>query len=150
MKITIENLSVKFEKTVLCNLNLEFSENTAIMGPSGSGKTTLLNVISGLLTPDSGSVEFSEKPKISFVFQENRLFEEYSPIENVKAVSSKDVSEEKIALLLEALGIKREDHQKAVASFSGGMKRRVSLARALIFKSNILLLDDITLMVYPL
>ncbi len=142
MKITIDNLSVKFEKIVLEKLNLEISENAAIMGPSGSGKTTLLNVLSGLVKQNSGKVKFSEKPRISFVFQENRLFEEFSAVENVKAVLTKNITEEKIAHLLEELGIERGEQNKAVSTFSGGMKRRVAIARALLYKSNVLLLDE--------
>lgn len=142
MKITLENLSVKFEKIVLENINLDISENIAIMGASGSGKTTLLNVISGLIKQTSGKIRFSEKPRISFVFQENRLFEEFSAMENVRAVAPKDITGEEISALLCGLGIEREDQGKAVSLLSGGMKRRVSLARALTYKSNILLLDE--------
>ena len=142
MKIKTENLSVSFEKTVLENLNLEIAENTAIMGESGSGKTTFLNAVSGLLKPDSGKISFSKKPRISFVFQENRLFENYSALDNVKAVAPKEVTEKEISDLLESLGIEKEDQQKAVSTFSGGMKRRVAISRALIYKSNLLLLDE--------
>jgi ABC-type multidrug transport system ATPase subunit len=142
MKIKTENLSVSFEKTVLENLNLEIAENTAIMGESGSGKTTFLNAVSGLVKPDSGKISFSKKPRISFVFQENRLFENYSALDNVKAVAPKEVTEKEISDLLESLGIEKEDQQKAVSTFSGGMKRRVAISRALVYKSNLLLLDE--------
>lgn len=142
MKITLNNICVSFEKTVLENLNLEIAENTAIMGESGSGKTTLLRVISGLIKPDSGGIDFSEKPRISFVFQENRLFDEFSAVENIRAVLPKEKKEEEISALLSSLGIEEEAHQKAVRDFSGGMKRRVAIARALLFKSNILFLDE--------
>ena len=74
------------EQTVLDRFSAEIDDNTAIMGASGSGKTTLVRLILGLESPDHGEVVFTKKPKFSVVFQEDRLFEDFSAVENITAV----------------------------------------------------------------
>jgi NitT/TauT family transport system ATP-binding protein len=128
---------------VLDGYSAVITENTALMGASGKGKTTLLRIISGLERPDSGEVKFSEKPKLSFVFQEDRLFEDFSAVENITAIIGKGAeNERKAAEMLLSLLIDTTEHSGAVRDFSGGMKRRVAIARALLAEHDVLLLDE--------
>ena len=91
-KIILRNISVSFDGLgVLENFSAEISENTAIMGPSGKGKTTLVRAIMGLLVPDGGEIDFANKPKFSAVFQEDRLFEDFSAVKNVASVCGKNI-----------------------------------------------------------
>jgi len=116
------------------------------MGPSGKGKTTLVRIIAGLSSPCSGTVEFSSKPMFSVVFQEDRLFNDFSAIENVSLIFDKKTSKKeakaRASELLSELLISPEEQNKAVKDFSGGMKRRVALARALAAEHDILILDE--------
>ncbi len=142
--IFIQNLSKSFDKkTVFKDFNLTIRENniTCIMGPSGCGKTTFLRILAGLETADGGTITGINKKKISFVFQENRLCEEFSAFSNVSLVTGKSVEARKIEEAFSALGI-TEIRNKPVSTFSGGMKRRVAIIRAILFDSDVLILDE--------
>ncbi len=146
-KIILKNITKKFDtEAVLDNFSCEIDENTAIMGPSGKGKTTLLRIISGLTESDSGTIKFSRNPTFSVVFQEDRLFSDFSAIENVSVVVSKKTPKKEVQTraseLLSQLLISPEEQNKAVKDFSGGMKRRVAIARALAADHDILILDE--------
>lgn len=146
-KIILKNITKKFDtEAVLDNFSCEIAENTAIMGPSGKGKTTLLRIISGLTESDSGTIKFSRNPTFSVVFQEDRLFSDFSAIENVSVVVSKKTpkkeAQTRASELLCELLISPEEQNKAVKDFSGGMKRRVAIARALAADHDILILDE--------
>jgi NitT/TauT family transport system ATP-binding protein len=110
------------------------------MGSSGKGKTTLLNLVLGLQKPDNGVVSVESK-NISAVFQEDRLCEDFTAVANVVAVTGKKVPREKIVELLKELELSGNENEK-VKNLSGGMKRRVAIARCLLAESNILLLDE--------
>lgn len=120
----------------------EFTAGRAhcISGPSGSGKTTLLRLVAGLEKPDSGKITGAESKKISAVFQEDRLFENLSAEKNVLLTAKPGFSRRDAAALLHRLGI--ADEKKRVAEFSGGMKRRCAIARALAADYDILILDE--------
>ena len=144
----IENLCFSYldkeiEKTVFDGLNLSSNSRIiCLMGPSGCGKTTLLHILAGLLKPCGGTV--SDFPKsISIMFQEDRLLSWLNAYENVALVRSGNPSwkgqEDIASQLLKALDI---DPAMDIGSMSGGMKRRVALARALAFESEALLLDE--------
>ena len=112
---------------------------TCIMGPSGCGKTTLLRLILGLEQPDSGRILGQTFP-MAAVFQENRLFEDFSALSNVTAVCSKERRSEAAQHLI-ALGLGESLHAP-VRTLSGGMKRRVAVARAVLAPGEILILDE--------
>lgn len=125
-------------KTVLQKLSLSLPEQgaVALMAPSGFGKTTLLRVLAGLLKPSSGTVSGLENKKIAFLFQEDRLLPWLNAEKNVSIVSSA----EKARLWLQAMEI--EDPGLYPHEMSGGMQRRVALARATAFGGDLLLLDE--------
>ena len=127
------------------DFSVKIAENTALMGASGKGKTTLARILAGIERADGGEVSGIHGVSFSFVFQEDRLFEDFCAIDNVsavmKSVSASD-AKKRAAELLEALLIPSSDHQKAVADFSGGMKRRVAIARALASEYDVLILDE--------
>lgn len=104
--------------------------------PSGSGKTTLLRILAGLLKPDGGNV--TVPGVVSMMFQEDRLCEEYNAIKNVEMVcGDRQKAEDALAELLE-----KEALEKPCELLSGGMKRRVSLVRAMEADSAFVLLDE--------
>ena len=139
----LKNICKSFgDKSVLNNLSVEFKNGsrTCIMGASGSGKTTLLNVIMGLIKPDSGEM-IDPSSRIAAVFQEDRLCEPYSAVANVLAVTGKEVAEDKILSLLRELRLQGSEYLP-VSTLSGGMRRRVALARALLARGDTVILDE--------
>ncbi len=141
--IVLKNVSKRFgEKVVFDKFNHAFSKGSrvCIMGASGRGKTTLFNLLLGLIKPDSGEIIGVPK-KLSAVFQEDRLCEEFTSVENVRAVTGKTVKNEEIVALLDELGLSGSENQP-VSSLSGGMRRRVALARALLAENEMLILDE--------
>ena len=136
----IENLNKSFgEKTIFKDFNCEFKDGCVnyLMGESGIGKTTLMRLISGLDKDYSGNIE---KPnKISYVFQEPRLFSTLTVIENIKLVEQgTKKSAEKILKMLELTSAKG----LYPSELSGGMKMRLSLARALYYNGDLFLMDE--------
>ena len=141
--IKIENLSFSYgKKSVIEDLSLELPDRGvfALMGPSGCGKTTLLYLISGLLKAKNGKIQ-RESDKVAYSFQEPRLLEQKSALENVKFVLN-DKDKDKIALsFLTDLSLEAEANTLP-RQLSGGMKQRVSLARALAFDGDVSLFDE--------
>lgn len=140
--IEIINLTKSFDKkTVLKNFNAIFRQGmTCLMGESGIGKTTLANLILGLLEPDSGEIRGVQGKIINCVFQENRLIEQFSAMKNLLLVCSKAKKNEALALLCQ-MGM-QDNTQCPVSTLSGGMKRRVEIARALINPADIYIFDE--------
>lgn len=130
------------DKPVLKDFTLEIKEGETVvfMGPSGVGKTTLLRIAAGLENPDSGEVTGIPEKK-AFVFQEDRLAEDYSVASNIKMASSARISAEVLEKHLEELGLAGEAKNK-VRKLSGGMKRRVAIARAVVADADIIFLDE--------
>ena len=125
-------------KTVLKNVSftVQDGENVALMAPSGFGKTTLLKVIAGLIPPMRGTVSGTEHKKIAFLFQEDRLLPWLTARENVAVVSDENQAKSWLERM-EIDGGNQYPHQ-----LSGGMQRRVALARAMAFDGDLLLLDE--------
>ena len=146
MDITIKNLSKAFdEQLVLNDFTHTFKEGTTtcIMGKSGVGKTTLLSILMGLEQADSGQIEGLSDKKISVVFQEDRLCMNLTALLNIKMVLKKEstFSDEKILGLLSRIGIDVTD-KKTVSEYSGGMRRRVAILRALFADYDLLIMDE--------
>lgn len=152
MEIKIRQLSKSYENKAVweqLNLSIPLGGRVALMGQSGCGKTTLLRILMGLERQDSGTVE-GMPPRLSAVFQEDRLCPEFSAVENVKLVMQTHKSgrrkrrenpEEEIRKHLSMLGLVGS-LDKPVETLSGGMKRRVAIARAYLAPSDMLLLDE--------
>lgn len=145
MDIVIKDLNKTYgEKTVLNNVSAVFhaGQCTCIMAESGKGKTTLLRLIMGLEQPDSGSIS-GVPERISVVFQEDRLCEDFSIAANIRMVldNDTDISDDGIRELLSELSM-QEDINTPVGQLSGGMKRRVAIARAIAYDSEWLILDE--------
>lgn len=143
MDIVVSKLSKSFgTNQVLVDLNITFPEYelTCLMGPSGCGKTTLLNILMGFIHPDEGSVRGVPRLK-SAVFQEDRLCEGFNAVSNIRLVCDRKVNTGKIISHLEKIGLKGSFDQP-VSEFSGGMKRRVAIVRAILAKSDVLFLDE--------
>lgn len=146
-EVKLINLCKSYEEnTVLDNINMDIQENkiTVISGPSGCGKTTLLNIISGVEKKDSGQVILKDN-SISYIFQEDRLIPYLTVYENIafvlKSTVDKNEMDKVITKYLELVRL-IEFKDKLPSKLSGGMKRRVAIARAFAYKSRLLLMDE--------
>lgn len=142
--IEIKNLTISFQENEILHqfcIKIPEGSTVAIMGDSGIGKSTLLKIMMGLLVPDSGELIGLSDKKISVVFQEDRLCEYLSAIKNVMMVldgtQKREIAREHLTQL-----IAQEDIHKQVLNLSGGMKRRVSVARAFAYPSDLILMDE--------
>jgi molybdopterin-binding protein len=157
--LELVNLTKKFVGFTLGPLNLKINDNDILVmiGPTGSGKTTVLNLISGLLKPDYGSILVDgidittlpvESRRIGYTFQNPSLFPHLNVYDNIvfgltkKARSrKKENSNLEIRRLLEDLGISHLTYRH-IQGLSGGETQKVSLARMLVTKPKIMLMDE--------
>jgi phospholipid/cholesterol/gamma-HCH transport system ATP-binding protein len=170
--IIIKNITKKFDdKSVLkgINLDIEKASTMVVMGASGSGKSVLLKLIVGLLKPDDGEIwiddkniiEFSEKQmdavrkNIGMVFQSGALFDSLTVGENIgfslvrRTNMSKSEITKTVAEKLEMVGLGGIENMMP-SDLSGGMRKRVSLARAISMDPQIVLYDEPTTGLDPL
>ena len=141
--------------TVLDDISLEIGDSqiVSILGSSGGGKTTLLNIILGLLQPDSGKIVFDgaditntpmERRGFNIVFQDYALFPNLTAYKNIvyglRNYPDRS-SKEEIESLIDLLDL-RDHLNKKIDQLSGGQKQRVALARTMVMKPKILLLDE--------
>ena len=146
-QVQVRNLNKSFgDNRVLVNLNVNFEKDkiTVITGPSGCGKTTLLNIISGMEQPDSGEVIMKDR-SISFIFQEDRLIPDLTVYRNIEFVLKSTLSEQESKPIIEKyldLVKLKEAKDKYPEQLSGGMKRRVAIARAFAYRSDLLIMDE--------
>ena len=150
MALSIKNLTKSFgDKSILSDFSYEFPENGVyiISGDSGSGKTTLLRIVAGLDKEYSGKITGGGFDNVSYAFQEYRLFPMLSALKNL-TVSVFEEPDEKEMLsaknLLSRLKFTESDMLLYPRELSGGMKPRVSFARAVLKKAPILILDEPT------
>ncbi len=141
MPLRLCNIFKSFgEKKVLADFSMEVPDGgrVCLLGASGGGKTTVLNIIAGLISPDSGSLELPAG-SISYVFQEYRLLPWLTAEENITAAAG--CSKERAREILAAMELAGES-KNYPEDFSGGMKQRVNIARALARDSALILMDE--------
>jgi lipoprotein-releasing system ATP-binding protein len=165
------NAGTPVEAEVLHGIDLDLlkGEFCAVMGPSGSGKSTLLNIIGLLDRPSSGTVtvcgeqtgELDDRSltrlrghSIGFVFQYHHLITAFSALENVMmpmlgaAGFADEAMRERAAMLIDSVGLRDRQHNGA-ANLSGGQQQQLAIARALLGKPKLLLLDEPTEGIQP-
>lgn len=154
--LKLNGIKKSFDGTAVLNdISLEIGDSqiVSILGSSGGGKTTLLNIILGLLQPDSGSVVFNgnditntpmERRGFNIVFQDYALFPNLTAYKNIvyglRNYPDRSTKEE-IEVLIDLLDL-RGHLNKKIDQLSGGQKQRVALARTMVMKPKILLLDE--------
>jgi phospholipid/cholesterol/gamma-HCH transport system ATP-binding protein len=165
--IEVRDLTVVFQhQTVLqdINVSIERGQTVAIIGESGCGKTVFMKTLVGLVTPSSGMVLFDGRSlhgmkleeltrtrrRFGFVFQNAALFDSMSIFDNVafplrqsEVVSETEVRDRVMQHLAE-VGLPRDVTRKRPAQLSGGMRKRVGLARALILRPEVIVYDEPT------
>ncbi|MCJ8014938.1 ABC transporter ATP-binding protein [Paenibacillus sp. KQZ6P-2] len=162
--VKVQQVSKSFgKKTVLSgvDLNMEKGQIYGLIGPSGAGKTTLVKMMVGMDMPDEGLVEVLQTKmpslamlqQIGYMAQSDALYNELTGEENLKFFASmfkmgKTEQKERISYAAELVNLKDELGKK-VAAYSGGMKRRLSLAIALIHNPSVLILDEPTVGIDP-
>ncbi|MRG87436.1 ABC transporter ATP-binding protein [Salinibacillus xinjiangensis] len=143
------------------DLTVSRGEIFGLLGPSGAGKTTLVKMIVGILEPDEGGIFIGDEKvpsldlmrSIGYMAQSDALYQELSAKENLDFLASiyglnKQERKEAIHDVLQIVNL--QDHKnKIVNQFSGGMKRRLSLAASLMHKPNLLILDEPTVGIDP-
>ncbi len=162
--VEIENLTFKRGERVIydaISLSIPKGKVTAIMGPSGIGKTTLLRLIGGQIKPESGNILFAGKnipllsrsdlyevrKDMSMLFQSGALFTEMSVYDNIAfpirehTQLSEEIIEKIVLMKLEAVGLRGARHLQP-SELSGGMARRVALARAIALDPELILYDE--------
>lgn len=162
--INIEHVNKSFgKKQVLFDicLDIPYSQILGLLGPSGSGKSTIVKMIAGIDVPTSGEVylldekmpKLSMLNKIGYMAQSDALYDELTAEENIKFFSSmyklsKSKQKQRISEVMNLVNL--SDHlKKQVHQYSGGMKRRLSLAIALVHEPPILILDEPTVGIDP-
>jgi len=148
MSLLIKNLYKEFNGNVLFrDFSVELTESTltCILGPSGCGKTTLLNILGQIMVPDRGTLMGFDHKLFSYIFQEPRLLPWKTVRENIRFVLSRDVSPDERDNQTDQL-IRLVDLQGFADYYpfqlSGGMRQRVSIARAFACPSEIILMDE--------
>lgn len=156
--LQVENLVTKFGEQVVhedLNLDVFAHEVLGIVGGSGSGKSVLLQYMIGLNKPQQGKIIYHTNPpypstQIGVLFQYGALISSLTVLENIMAPIkevaklSESLTKELALLKLEIVGLPLETHEKFPAQLSGGMIKRVALARALALDPEILFLDEPT------
>lgn len=138
-------------------LSVDAGDYISIVGPSGSGKSTLLKLCGHLISPTEGSILYKGKSitkmdamefrkKVAYCFQTPYLFGE-KVIDNISfpyAIRDRQVDFERIEKLFSLFNLNQEYLQKSIQNLSGGEKQRIALIRSLLFKPEVLLLDEVT------
>ncbi|MGJ7921493.1 ABC transporter ATP-binding protein [Neobacillus sp. LXY-4] len=154
--ISVKDLKKKFQdKEVIKGLdfNLETGKCTALIGPNGAGKTTILRMLSGLIRPSSGKIEFQDKEArgdirkiIGYLPQFPVFYEWMTGFEFLLYVGrlgglSKIIAKERAEELLQLVGI-ADAKNRRIGKYSGGMKQRLGIAQAIIHQPKLVMLDE--------
>jgi len=153
--VEVKDLYKKFERNLVLNgvsLSVYAGESFAILGPNGAGKTTLVRILSGLLKPNSGTVRIAGynaatepeeiKKQIGVVSHNPFLYDDLTAIENLTFYADLyDVERANIDVVIKNVDL-YERRDSLVGEFSRGMKQRLSIARSLLHKPQILILDE--------
>ncbi len=162
--LSLQNICFSYDKTpVLSNLSLDFEKGKmyCLVGKSGAGKTTLLSILSGLASPDSGTILYNDRDikninkynfrsrQIGVVFQSYNLITKFTALENVMLsmdiAGVKGIKKRERALeLLDSVGLDEDEAGRRVLKLSGGQQQRVAIARALSHDPDIILADEPT------
>ena len=146
MELKVNGLSKSFgalEVLKGVNLTLQPGQIYCLMSPSGSGKTTFFRILLGLERADSGFVEGMDGARTSAVFQENRLCEAFTPVDNIAMVMPGSSSRNRKWAYEELLRLLPEESLlRPAATLSGGMKRRVAIARVFSVPADLVLMDE--------
>ena len=162
--LSLQNISFSYDRTpVLKDISYDFEKGKmyCIIGKSGAGKTTLLSLLSGLATPNDGTIRYDGKDiakidkytfrsrYIGVVFQSFNLITKYTALENV--ILSMDVAgyktknkKDRALQLLDSVGLDEDEANRRVLKLSGGQQQRVAIARALSYDPDIILADEPT------
>ena len=147
MGIHIQHLTKSYDNLeIFRDFSITFPKGkiSCILGPSGCGKTTLLNMLGGITAQDKGSIFYNKNQVISYIFQEPRLLPWKTVKENIEFVVKGHTNhnlEKKTNQYLDMVGL-RQFKNYYPAFLSGGMKQRVSIARAFIYPSDVILMDE--------
>lgn len=148
MILQAKNISKRYgNHLAVDNINLQFKRGTfnAILGPNGAGKSTTISMLIGLKEPTQGQVLYAPNTKLGVVFQASVLDEMLTVRENliIRAKQYKGLKPNRVSDLINRLGLSAFQKQK-YGTLSGGQKRRVDIARALLSQPDILFLDEPT------
>lgn len=159
--IAIKNLGKQFQNETQItyrDMVFESGHSYMLLGASGCGKSTLLNMIAGVLSPTTGTIEIDGKDmtaatqrekdkfrieKIGYIFQDFKLIEEMTAADNIGILRLEGVDVSQMDSVLQALDILEKKNAK-IKHLSGGQKQRVAIARALVKKPEIILADEPT------
>ncbi|HPT31350.1 MAG TPA: ATP-binding cassette domain-containing protein [Prolixibacteraceae bacterium] len=148
MGLEIRNISKKYQDLRLFedfSAGFEEGKITCILGPSGCGKTTLLNIIGGIVKPDEGNLDGFEGKTVSYIFQDPRLMPWKTVRGNIEFVLGNEIpateKQEIVDHFIQLVGLKGFENFFP-AKLSGGMRQRVSIARAFAYPSEIILMDE--------
>ena len=143
-ELRIDSLCKSYNgEPVLKNLSLTLAptNNYCLMAPSGTGKTTLFRILLGLETADSGQICGLDRLRLAAVFQEDRLLEGFTALENIRFVTGKRFSNDELLHIIRRL-LPQEALTKPICEFSGGMKRRTAILRAILAPSDLIIMDE--------
>ena len=160
MILSLKNVGYRVkDKDIISNFSLDIATGAflTIVGPSGGGKSTLLKLLANLISPTSGEIDFKDKNinaysptnyrrQVSYCFQQPSLFGETvkDNLEFPFKIRKQTTDQSKMEQVLESVDLKTDFLNKNITELSGGEKQRVALIRNLLFKPEVLLLDEIT------
>ena len=143
-RVTVRDLTKSYGDSLVLDhvsLDLESGCPCCLMAPSGAGKTTLFRILMGLETADSGTIEGLEGRSFSAVFQEDRLLEGYTALQNIRFVTGRRYPAHELTAIIKRL-LPEDSLKKPVSEFSGGMNRRTAILRAILAPADIVLMDE--------